>query len=83
MDSLIVTFDGGELLQRFDACGKRLWATAGTFSHSVNLTPDGASVWTVWGDYLVKVAIADGTIERKISMSDVMTPIRILTFSVS
>jgi hypothetical protein len=69
--SLIVTFDGGESLQRFDACGKRLWATPGTFSHSVNLTPDGASVWTVWGDYLVKVAIADGTIERKISMSEV------------
>ncbi|GAB5467243.1 MAG: arylsulfotransferase family protein [Rhodospirillales bacterium] len=70
--SLIFTFDGSISLQRFDACGTRLWATPGDFHHAVTLDDSGEAVWTFFGDRIVEVAVEDGRIRRDISMEAII-----------
>lgn len=71
--SILFVFDGGASIQRFDACGKRIWATAGDFNHTVNLDDDRAFAWTVrGGEKVVKVAVADGRVAREITMQQVI-----------
>ena len=71
--SILFVFDGGASIQRFDACGKRIWATAGDFNHTVNLDDAGAFAWTVrGGEKVVKVAVADGSVAREITMQQVI-----------
>lgn len=71
--SLIFTFDGSVSLQRFDSCGKRIWSIPGRYSHSVTRDDAGASIWAIRsGDHLVRVAVAEGAIERDISVQDII-----------
>ncbi|WP_129649498.1 aryl-sulfate sulfotransferase [Peristeroidobacter agariperforans] len=76
--SMIVTFDGGAAIQRFDACGKRMWSTAGDFSHAVTLEEDQEYVWTIRDmdglplSAAVQLTTATGKIVRQISMLDVI-----------
>ena len=44
--SVIVGFDGGDLMARIDACGKPVWTREGIFHHSMTVADDG-SIW-VW-----------------------------------
>ena len=70
--SMILAFDGGDTLQRIDACGQRIWAVPGKFSHTVNMAPDGASVWTVQGNGFTRVDVATGETRQQISVEDIM-----------
>ncbi|MCH5376073.1 MAG: arylsulfotransferase family protein, partial [Planctomycetes bacterium] len=71
--SLVFTFDSGVSLQRFDACGKRLWAIPGEYHHAVSLDDDGESVWALKGrKHLVRISVADGAVLREISIDDVI-----------
>ncbi len=70
--SMIFTFDGGSAIQRIDACGNRLWATPGAFSHTVNLSPDGDSVWSVRWNFISEVAVEDGQVLRELSLPDLI-----------
>jgi hypothetical protein len=70
--SMVFGFDNGVALQRFDACGKRIWAVAGKFDHAVS--PDDAerSLWTLDDSKeIVRMRTADGTITKRISMADI------------
>jgi hypothetical protein len=44
--SAIVSFDGGDVMARIDACGNPIWIREGIFHHSMTVADDG-SVW-VW-----------------------------------
>lgn len=44
--SLIVSFDGGDVMARIDSCSKPIWIREGIFHHSMTVADDG-SVW-VW-----------------------------------
>jgi len=52
--SIVVNFDGGDVLARLDPCGKPLWVTKGKFHHVVNLSPSG-TLWT-WETEVKSVA---------------------------
>lgn len=79
--SVIFSFDEGVSLQRFDACGRRIWSVGGNFNHAVTLDEDESFVWTLRrevadGELLhetvVKVATATGKIVRRITMEDIV-----------
>lgn len=71
--SFIFTFDGSMSLQRFDLCGKRLWAIPGTYSHAVVADDAGSSVWSIKsGDRLMQIAVADGKVEREITIQAII-----------
>lgn len=44
--SVIVAFDGGDVMARIDACSRPMWIREGIFHHSMTVADDG-SVW-VW-----------------------------------
>jgi hypothetical protein len=46
--SIVVAFDGGTSLIKYDYCGKQVWANFGGYHHSITLDGEGA-LWT-WGD---------------------------------
>src|SRR5262245_4866674 len=79
--SVIYSFDDGVSLQRFDACGGRIWAIAGDFHHAVTLDADEKFAWTlrveragerVLHETVIKVATATGEIVRRITMEDII-----------
>lgn len=75
--STVFAFDGGISLQRFDACGKRLWAIPGYYSHAVTEDAAKQGVWTVRDKQdgsaaVVRFAIADGKILQTITMRDII-----------
>jgi len=47
--SVLVNFDKGDFLGRFDACGKALWSKEGAYHHSFDSDPNGG-VWTWRGE---------------------------------
>jgi arylsulfotransferase ASST len=68
--SMVFGFDNGVALQRFDACGRRIWAVAGKYDHAVSLDDGERFVWTLHdSNEIVKVATADGAIVKRISMA--------------
>ncbi|MCE6960634.1 arylsulfotransferase family protein [Cereibacter sphaeroides] len=71
--SLIFTFDGSISLQRFDACGGRLWTTPGNFHHSVAQHEEAGTVWT-FSDWtvLAEVSVEDGRVLRQIAVEDII-----------
>ena len=70
--SIVFGFDNGVALQRFDACGRRIWATVGKFDHAVSLDDSERFIWTLEdSEEIVKVATSDGAIARRISMADI------------
>src|SRR4030095_166705 len=79
--SVIFSFDEGVSLQRFDPCGRRIWAIGGFFNHVVSLDEDEKFVWTLRAEVVdkklvhetvVKVATATGEIVRRITMGDIV-----------
>ncbi len=72
--SVVFVFDGGVPIQRFDACGRRLWSTGGShFSHAVTLDDSGAAVWTLTSHHSVDlVSVADGRVLRRIEMEEIV-----------
>lgn len=46
--SLALTFDAGNTVARIDACGERIWSTAGRYHHTLNR--DGAGMLMTWRD---------------------------------
>ncbi|MEM8987204.1 MAG: arylsulfotransferase family protein [Pseudomonadota bacterium] len=44
--SVVVNFDNGYVLTRFDPCGDVVWTSEGNYHHAVNLHPDG-SLWSL------------------------------------
>jgi len=85
--SMLVAADGGVTLQRFDWCGRRLWAVPGAFHHSIARDDSGASVWTLLSvesgnqaeavdpavaTKIVRVATDDGRILQEFSLQDVI-----------
>lgn len=71
--SVIFAFDGGATLQRFDACGKRLWSTPGHYHHAVETNPDGSAVWTFLNDDLALIDLASGEQQRRITVDQIMS----------
>jgi hypothetical protein len=73
--SMIFAFDNGVSLQRFDACGRRIWVVPGPFGHSVSLDDSEQFAWAIRHsgevEEVVKVATADGAIVKRISMADI------------
>ena len=45
--SVIFAIDNGISLQRFNACGERIWSVAGDFHHAVALEDDEQYVWAL------------------------------------
>lgn len=70
--SLVVTFDEGKTIQRFDGCGKRVWARGGDYNHAVNAAPDGKSVWTLDMADLNRIRISDGKVLQAISVDQLI-----------
>lgn len=74
--SVIVSFDGGVSLQRFNRCGSRLWAIGGNFHHAVTLDDKEEFAWTLLGEdepaEVVKVSTATGEISQRFSMDDII-----------
>ncbi|MBN4055625.1 hypothetical protein JYU12_02660 [bacterium AH-315-K03] len=81
--SIVVNYDGGESIQRFDWCGKRTWATPGAYHHSIHLDDDD-TIWSLegWGEYfkdrsdpsnisIVQLDVNTGNILKKIRLSDI------------
>ena len=75
--SLIFAFDGGEALQRIDACSKRQWARMGQFHHAVTRQDD--AVWTLQDAELantfkrpafLKIGITDGKVVTQFNLAD-------------
>jgi hypothetical protein len=84
--SILVNFDGGVSLQRFDACSASVWSLNGKYHHLMGLDEAGENVWTLVneepeagaGDDLAlrrevqRISVEDGTIERRFTMRDVI-----------
>ena len=80
--SVIFAFIPGISLQRFDPCGRRVWAIGGgEFHHAITLAEDEKFVWTLRHEMMddkivqstvVKVATATGEIVRRITMDDII-----------
>ncbi|MEM8842470.1 MAG: arylsulfotransferase family protein, partial [Pseudomonadota bacterium] len=71
--SLVFTFDGSVSLQRFDACGGRVWAIPGRYHHAVTADDTGTTVWTFVGnDKISQVKVSDGSVLREISTDDII-----------
>ncbi len=70
--SVIFTFDGGMSVQRVDACGRRIWATPGGFTHSVSLSATGESVWVVKNKGFAELAVEDGALLREIHVDAII-----------
>ncbi len=77
--SIIVAYDHGTSMTRYDYCGNALWQVMGGFHHSIDLV-DEDSFW-VWGNdgqpsqfgnIMHEVAVADGSIRRSISITDMI-----------
>jgi len=70
--SIVFGFDYGVALQRVDACGRRIWAAPGKFDHTVSLDDSEKFIWTLDDSHdIVKLATADGTLVKRISMADI------------
>lgn len=70
--SIVFGFDNGVALQRFDACGRRIWAVAGKFDHAVAPDDGEKFIWTLYdSNEIVKLGAADGAIAKRISMADI------------
>ena len=75
--SVVLTWDGGDVMARLDGCGKPVWVTKGYFHHLVNQAEDG-TLWVWRGmsgaysqyQYLVNLDAETGKVLRQISLVD-------------
>jgi Arylsulfotransferase (ASST) len=80
--SVVFNLYGEKALRRKDRCGQTIWTkTGGNYHHSVASDETGTTVWTLREDRtgdpaesskLVRVAVADGKIEKEISISEIV-----------
>ncbi|WP_162917632.1 arylsulfotransferase family protein [Dongia deserti] len=80
--SVVFNLYGEKALRRKDSCGRTMWTnTAGNYHHSVAADEAETTVWTLREDRtgdpaesskLVQVSIADGRIEREISIKEIV-----------
>jgi hypothetical protein len=79
--SVIYSFDVGVSLQRFDACGRRLWALGGVYHHNVALEEDEKFVWVLLDEMqnehllhaaVLRVDTATGAIVKRFVMEDII-----------
>lgn len=71
--SIIFTFDGSISIQKFDACGKRAWTTAGKFHHSVTLDEANETVWSFGDEWTItQVSVEDGAIIKNITVDEII-----------
>lgn len=77
--SILVAYDGGTSLTKYDYCGKTIWRIKGGFHHSIAF--EGTrSFWTwgtvgaekPYGNYLVKIDYATGDVLKNIPLKEVM-----------
>lgn len=78
--TILVAYDGGTSLTKYDFCSRVLWQIEGSFHHSISFE-DENSLWTWEGfgagtpnydEYLVKIDHNTGAIVKKISLREVM-----------
>jgi len=76
--SILVAYEKGLSLTRYDYCGRKQWQVAGGFDHSIDLHDDG-SFW-VWGKAnvknlgrrdLIRMSAKDGSVIRTIAIQDI------------
>lgn len=77
--SIVVAYDGGTSLTKYDYCGNIIWRTKGGFHHSIEFEDDkyiwswaGLSPALSMGHFLVKIDYKTGEIVKKFHLSDVM-----------
>ncbi len=71
--SIVFAFDGGISLQRFSACGERVWSVPGNYHHAVTRIDDEDVVWTFRTlTDITKVSTTDGSILQEFSIYDVI-----------
>lgn len=79
--SVIFSFDVGVSLQRFDACGKRVWVIPGEFHHAVALDESQKFAWALRDEdtdgalahaTVLKVDTATGAILQRIAMDEII-----------
>lgn len=74
--SILMAYDNGGLLTKYDFCGKEVWSIKGLFHHSIAFEGEKA-FWTWKWDFikkhnsLVKINYADGAIIKKFSTQDI------------
>jgi len=76
--SVVVAFDGGTSLTRYDYCGRVEWRAMGGFHHSVDLGDDGV-LWSwgraghpyPWGSNLIKVDFDTGEVLGEFHVTDI------------
>ena len=77
--SIIVAYDAGSSLTKYDYCGRKLWQVAGGFHHSVDLYGE-KSLWS-WGNtdpdrlfglQLIQLSVADGAVLRRFTINDII-----------
>jgi hypothetical protein len=81
--SALVSFDGGDVMARVDACGKPIWVKEGIFHHALSRADDGTYwVWRADGShyaqfhYLTNFEVATGRTLREIGLiEDVIRPL--------
>jgi hypothetical protein len=81
--SALVSFDGGDVMARIDACGKPLWTREGIFAHAMTRADDGSVwVWRAEGShyaqyhYLLNFDPATGATIREIDLiKDILRPL--------
>ncbi len=70
--SLIVAYDNGKSLQKFDRCSRRVWAEEAKVDHSLSLN-DRGEIWAVMGpNSLGLFSAKDGSALKKINMNRLM-----------
>ncbi|MEI4472642.1 arylsulfotransferase family protein [Frigidibacter sp. MR17.24] len=69
--SLIATFDGGNAIARFDACGAPMWSTLGEFHHVISRDTDG-NLLSWRGNMAVHVDRDTGAVSDLVSVDDMI-----------
>ena len=77
--SIIVSYEAGTSLTKYDYCGRKQWQVEGGFHHSIDLF-DEETFW-VWGNTdseqlfgleLMRLSVKDGSIVRRFSIFDII-----------
>lgn len=77
--SIIVAYEKGTSLTKYDYCGRKQWQLEGGFHHSIDLF-DEETFWVwgntvsrqVYGHELMQLSVEDGSIVRRFSILDII-----------
>lgn len=71
--SLILTFDAGNAIARFDACGMPMWSTLGEYHHAIS--PDGQGNFLTWrANTIARIDAETGASTDVLGIEDDMIP---------